>query len=418
MEKDLYLILILFVAIAIVLIILGFIWVWYLRLQIKKKTESIHIKTRELEEREAKFRIITENSSDVIYSLDSNFCLTYISPSDEQLRGFNKEEIIGNSLFTVLKPEGIEMIMTANKQRLIDYSNGILPKPLIYEVEELCKDGSWVWVEATASAHLDKDGKISGYTGVSRDITKRKATEQLLKEKERQLVELIATKDKLFSIIAHDLRNPFNAILGFSELLIENTSDIEAAESKKYLGVINSLAKNTLILLNNLLNWAKIQTGTIIYQPEHSNLFAIVSDVLIIKESIAVIKNITINYSKTEGIEVYADVNMLKTILRNLISNAIKYTHIAGEITISAMQNQHNIEITVADNGVGMNEETRNKLFGIDLGITTSGTNNEKGSGLGLLLCKDFVEKHGGEIWVKSEVGKGSAFTFTLPNKD
>jgi two-component system, sensor histidine kinase and response regulator len=106
---------------------------------------------------------------------------------------------------------------------------------------------------------------------------------------------------------------------------------------------------------------------------------------------------------------------MLKTILRNLISNAIKYTHSNGEITISAVQNQNNIEITVSDNGVGMSEETRNKLFEIDTNITTTGTANEKGSGLGLILCKEFVEKHGGEIWVKSELGKGSAFTFSLP---
>lgn len=417
MEHNIYLTFTLFAALAIVLIILGFIWIWYLRSQIKKKTESISLQNLKLQENEEKFRIISESSSDVIYSLDSNFCLTYVSDSDERLRGFKKEEIMGNSLFSILKPEGIEMILEANKKRMIDYSHGSTLGPVIYEIEEICKDGSWVWVEATASALFDKDGNISGYTGVSRDITERKRTEQLLKEKERQLVDIISTKDKLFSIIAHDLRNPFNAILGFSELLIENTNDIEVAESKKYLGVINSLAKNTLILLNNLLSWAKVQTGTIIYQPEQTSLSAIISDVLIIKQSIAAIKNIAINYTQTTDIDVYADVNMLETILRNLISNAIKYTHTNGEITISAVKNQNDIQISVADNGVGMSEDTRNKLFGLETNDTTTGTANEKGSGLGLVLCKEFVEKHGGEIWVESELGKGSTFTFSLPLK-
>ena len=366
---------------------------------------------------EAKFRIITENSTDVIYQLDSSFCLTYISASDEELRGFKKEEIMGNSLFSILKPEGIQLIMEANKKRMIDYSNGATPTPLIYEVEELCKDGSWVWVEATASAYFDQDGKVSGYMGVSRDITDRKRNEQLLIEKENQLRELVSTKDKLFSIIAHDLRSPFNAILGFSELLIENINNLELADSKTYLGFINSSAKSTLILLDNLLNWSKSQTGQIIFKPEETNLSAIVREILETSDSIAKLKNISLNYTQAEDIKVYADLDMLKTILRNLISNAVKYTRSNGKINISAVRHQENIEIAVSDNGVGMSEEAQNKLFKIETNITTRGTQNEKGSGLGLILCKEFVEKHGGEIWVESELGKGSAFVFSLSNR-
>lgn len=401
--------------IAIILIILGFIWVWYLYLQIKKKTKSIDLKNQELQKSEEKFRIITENSTDVIYQLDSSFNLTYISASDEELRGYKKEEIMGDSLFSILKPEGIELIMKANKKRMIDYSNGAIPAPLTYEVEELCKDGSWVWVEATASAYFDKDGKISGYMGVSRDITERRKNEQLLNEKESQLRELISTKDKLFSIIAHDLRSPFNAILGFSKLLIEDTKDLEVDESKKQLKIINSSAKSTLILLDNLLNWSKAQTGQIIYKPQKANLSVIIREILEVSNSIAKLKNISLNYIQTDEIEVFADLDMLKTILRNLISNAVKYTHSNGKIDISAVRNQNNIKITVSDNGVGMSEDTRNKLFKIDTNVTTTGTLNEKGSGLGLVLCKEFVEKHSGVIWVESELGKGSAFVFSLP---
>jgi two-component system, sensor histidine kinase and response regulator len=286
---------------------------------------------------------------------------------------------------------------------------------VIYELEELCKDGSWVWVEATATAFYDEDGNISGYHGVSRDITERKKAEILLQERESQLRELNATKDKLFSIIAHDLRSPFNAIIGFSELLMKNARDFDVTKTEKYLGIINSSAQNTLILLDNLLSWAKSQTGQNIYQPEKTSLPEIISDVIEESQSIAKIKNISINDSQTEVVEVYADVNMLKTVLRNLISNAIKYTQSNGEIAISAVQNQNNIEVKVSDNGVGISEEIQNKLFEFDSKITTTGTANEKGSGLGLILCKEFVEKHGGRIWVKSELGKGSAFIFSLP---
>ena len=401
--------------IAALLFVIVFIWVWSLRSQIKKKTETLNLKNLELQRSEEKFRIITENSSDIIWHLDNNFILTYISPADERIRGFKKEEVIGQSLFSILKPEGIEMLKEANKKRMLDLSMGIKFAPVIYELEEICKDGSWVWVESTATAFYDKDGKISGYHGVSRDISERKKAELLLKEQESQLRELNATKDKLFSIIAHDLRSPFNAILGFSELLIENSKDFDDTETEEYLGIINSSAKNTLTLLDNLLAWARSQTGKNIYNPEKLSLYAVINEILDVSKSIAKIKKISINHIQTTDTEVYADVNMLKTILRNLISNAIKYSNINGEITISATPNENNIEIAVSDNGVGMSEETRKKLFHTNTNISTIGTANEKGSGLGLILCKEFVEKHGGEIWVKSEPRKGSAFIFSLP---
>ncbi len=401
--------------VVIILLILVFIWVWLLRLQIKNKTASLNLKNKELQKSEEKFRIITENSSDIIWHLDSNLLLTYISDADERIRGFKKEDVIGKSAFSILKPEGIEILKEANKKRLANLSKGILSPPVIYELEQLCKDGTWVWVETTATAHYDQDGRITGYHGVSRDISKRKKAEQLLKERESQLRELNSTKDKLFSIIAHDLRSPFNTILGLSELLIENSKDFEVAKSEEYLRIINSSAQNTLTLLDNLLNWARAQTGKIIYKPEKVKLSPIVTEILDISNSSAKIKNISLNYTQTDNIEVYADINMLKTVLRNLISNAIKFTYPDGEIAITAVQNQNKVEISVSDNGVGMSKETQGNLFCIDMNITTTGTAAEKGSGLGLILCKEFIEKQGGKIWVKSELGKGSAFIFSLP---
>lgn len=238
---------------------------------------------------------------------------------------------------------------------------------------------------------------------------------QRAEENAAQLQELNATKDKLFSIIAHDLRSPFNNILGFSELLLENKNDNKVAKSEKYLGIINSSANNTLILLDNLLNWAQSQTGKISFNPKKIIFSNIILEIIKLKKSIAKAKNISLNYSSSDEIEVYADENMLKTILRNLISNAIKFTNSNGKIDVTALQNDNFIEIAVSDNGVGMNDETRKKLFDISTNITTKGTANEKGSGLGLILCKEFIEKHGGKIWIESEEGRGSIFKFTLP---
>jgi PAS domain S-box-containing protein len=399
----------------IIVLISVIVWVWLLRVQIRKKTESIHLKNQELKKSEEKFRVITENSSDVIWHLDANLNLTYISPADERIRGFKKEEVLGKSLFSILKPEGIELLKEANQKRLNDMAKGLRSAPAIYELEELCKDGSWVWVEATATAFYDQDGNISGYHGVSRDISERKKAELLLKERERQLSQLNSTKDKLFSIIAHDLRSPFNAVLGLSELLLQNKRDFESTESVECLKMIHSSARNTLTLLDNLLTWAKSQTGHTIYSPEKAKLACLISEILEGSESLAKIKHIAIQYTPLKELEVYADVNMLKAVLRNLVSNAIKYTHLNGTVTVFAQRNQEHIEITVADNGVGMTQETQDKLFAMDTNVTTAGTANEKGSGLGLILCKDLIEQHGGKIWVQSEWGKGSAFTISLP---
>jgi PAS domain S-box-containing protein len=401
--------------IAIVLLIFVFIWVWLLRLQIKKKTVSLKLKNQELQRSEEKFRVITENSSDIIWHIDNNFLLTYISPADERMRGFKKEEIIGDSIFSILKPEGIETLKEANNRRIAAQHKGITTTPAIYELEELCKDGSWVWVEATAIAHYDQDGKITGYHGVSRDISERKKAEKLLKERERQLKELISTRDKLFSIIAHDLRSPFNSIIGLSALLTDDAEEYEPEKKKEFAEMICLSAKNTLVLLDNLLNWAESQSGQIQFMPDTLNMKTIVVAIFDVLKSAAEIKTISLNLNQSLDIEVYADKNMLKTVLINLISNSIKFTNTKGKIDVYAIQKQNVIEITVSDNGVGMSEDIQDKLFKIDKNATTPGTENENGSGLGLILCKEFVEKHGGQIWVESEVGKGRAFKFSLP---
>ncbi|WP_111708675.1 sensor histidine kinase [Lutibacter citreus] len=277
--------------------------------------------------------------------------------------------------------------------------------------------GNKIWVRTTGKAVRDYKGNIVMLQGSFQNITSKKLKEEELKESEKKLKELNATKDKLFSIIAHDLRSPFNTILGLSNLLANNTQNYDSEKVEKFSSYINSAALNTLTLLDNLLNWAKSQTGQIMFNPVKLNLQPLITHIIEVLNPAAELKNITLKHFQSNGLEVFADQYMLKIIIRNLITNAIKFTNSEGCIEVSALEKNNFIEITVSDNGIGMNKETLNKLFEFQSNETTVGTANEKGSGLGLILCKEFIENQGGKIWVESELGKGSNFKFTLPLK-
>lgn len=233
--------------------------------------------------------------------------------------------------------------------------------------------------------------------------------------KTAELYELNASKDKFFSIIAHDLKNPFNTIIGFSEMLKEDIKTNDMATIEEYAGMINSSAVQTLSLLENLLEWAKSQTGNIQFNPVPIKLNNVLNEEFGILNDMAKGKNIELKNSIADDFLILADKNMIKTILRNLISNAIKFTHKNGKVEVKAFFDNNHAEISVSDSGIGMTKETTAKLFRIDVNLSTSGTENEKGTGLGLILCKEFVEKHQGKIWVETELGKGSQLKFTLP---
>jgi signal transduction histidine kinase/ligand-binding sensor domain-containing protein len=239
--------------------------------------------------------------------------------------------------------------------------------------------------------------------------------EKAVAAKTIELKELNASKDKFFSIIAHDLKNPFTTIIGFSEILNEEIVRNNPEKSRAFASMINSSAVQTLQLLENLLEWANTQRGNISFNPEPIDISELLNDEFSIFDDMAVKKNIELKRSFPESITVFADKNMIKTILRNLISNAIKFTHRTGRVEVKALIDNKKVEIAVSDNGIGMTKETIDKLFRIDANLTTYGTENEKGTGLGLFLCKEFVEKHGGKIWVESNPGFGSVFTFILP---
>jgi len=322
--------------------------------------------------------------------------------------GYSEEELISKEIADFTHPDDLEIGMNQMKQLV----NGEIKSAMVQK-RYLRKDGVVMWGELTVSIVRSEDNKPLYFLPVVQDITTRHQVEQALKESEARLKKLNATKDKLFSIIAHDLRSPFNCILGFSELLKENLNEIE--ESEKYVDIISSSAKKTLILLDDLLNWAKSQTGQISCNPKKIVLSSIINEIIEILNSQARIKNISINQVQSDEIEVYADENMVKIILENLISNAIKFTYSGGNVSVTVIQKENQVEISISDNGIGINEKKLNEIFSLSPDTISTGTANEKGSGLGLVLCKEFTEKLGGKIWVESEEGKGSNFKFTLP---
>ncbi len=236
-----------------------------------------------------------------------------------------------------------------------------------------------------------------------------------MKKANQQLSILNATKDKFFSIIAHDLRNPFNIVSGFSEILLNKFDQYPPEKVHKLLSMIYMSSKNGSNLLENLLQWSRSQTGSISYMPSNHNLYAISKETLGFLNNDAELKNISIKHLIDPETYIFADENMVKTILRNLISNAIKFTRENGIIELKSDSNEDHVKVSIADNGIGISKDNIEKLFRIDSTFTIKGTANEIGTGLGLIICKEFVEKQKGKIWVESEPGKGSEFSFTLP---
>ncbi len=528
-------------------------------------------------ESEAKFRLIANNTSDVIWTMDLEGKFTFVSPSVYKLRGYTPKEIM-------IQP--IEEALT--KESLLHYYNGIQKyrkaisegrelKETIKELEQPCKDGSTVWTEATISALNNDEGKVIGILGVTRDITERRKNEHRIRESEAKLhaifdnanigisitdvsgkytmcnkwflnylgydfkeisnkthidithqdykaiskkmfmqvingeidkyrlekkflrknntevwgdlsvtpiknanneivnmvgmitditqnkiaedkiniyfneldktnQELIKSKEiiesnltqknslieelelttskletalndkeKFLSILAHDLRNPLSSFCGLTKILYEEFDDISDSEKIEFIKAMQTTSENVYALLTNILEWSRVQKGIIPFQPKNIEIHNMVYQVIKLFEIIAASKNIELSNLIKENKVIFADSNLIQTIFRNLVSNAIKFTEFGGEITIGQIESAHTHWIFyVKDTGIGLKEEHKNILFDVGKSISTQGTNLEKGIGIGLLLCKEFAEKHNGKIWVESEIGKGSTFYFSI----
>jgi|WetSurSiteA1Bulk_404760.scaffolds.fasta_scaffold00611_3 signal transduction histidine kinase len=240
--------------------------------------------------------------------------------------------------------------------------------------------------------------------------------ETALRNREKELSELNIAKDKLFSIIAHDLKNPFLGILGFTEVLANSSGKYSEAERNKMIRFINNSAHNTYRLIENLLEWSRIQISGIKVVPAEIIADELISDTIETLLESAYQKNISVSLNVEQQIEIFSDEDMLKTIIRNLLSNAIKFTHKGGNITLDAVKTEKGLKISVQDNGLGIPENKLKNLFKIDKAASATGTEGEKGTGLGLILCKEFTDKLQGKITAESIVKKGTKITVEIPS--
>lgn len=238
----------------------------------------------------------------------------------------------------------------------------------------------------------------------------------LVKEKQDyKIKKLLNDRNQFFSIISHDLRGPLGSSVSLSEILLENIDQYSREEIKEISEMLHDSNKNIYKLLENLLDWSRVQTGMITFHPKNVLLNSLIEENIELSKNVAITKNISIQFEAAYLVEAAADQNMISTILRNLLSNAIKFTDKNGEIKVKLLKTNQKVEISISDNGIGVPDAIKERLFKINGKVQQKGTENELGSGLGLLLCKEFVNIHQGEIWVESELGKGSVFKFTLP---
>jgi PAS domain S-box-containing protein len=367
-------------------------------LEIKQKTEHLVAVNKEFE----KLSIAASQTDNAILILNKNGDIEWINEGYTRLYESTLDEIIneqGKTIFDISDYPDIEIIFN----KAISEN-----KSQIYDAIHNSKSGKKYNVRTTLTPITGQNNKVERLIAIDSDVT-------TLKEVERELSKLLITKDKFFSIIAHDLKNPFNTLIGLSQLLVRGYDRMSDEKIKYFHKNLYQISKNGYELLVNLLEWSRSQMGSIEFNSERYNLYALAKETFSLYSAKANEKEILLTNNLNKDSEIFADKNMLKTVFRNIVSNALKFTERGGVIEISEKNSEDFKEITIRDTGVGISPEVIKKLFRLDEHYTTEGTEEEVGTGLGLILCKEFIDKHGGKIHVESKVGFGSKFIFTLP---
>ncbi|MGE5400378.1 MAG: ATP-binding protein [Ignavibacteriales bacterium] len=391
-------------------------------LLVSELEERLHAE-EELRKSQFQFSQVWDKSADGMRITDENGVMVKVNEAFCMMTGKTKNELEGHVYSVIYKTNDQEAGLRIYKERFSTRSVG--PH---YESEVTLWNGRKAWF-GVSSSFLEFENRPPLLLLIFRDVTEKKNAENALKEyateleatnrklaeSEIKLKELNTSKDKFFSIISHDLRSPFNSLLGITSYLMSDSDRLNKGEIKELSQNLYASTNNIYNLLEGLLQWSRLQDGRIEYNPKELSLHDLISGTITLLSDNASIKNIKIEDYTDREARILADENMITSVFRNLISNAIKFTREHGRIRLNASHKNGFWEIEISDNGVGIDPDILEKLFMKETNYTTLGTAAEKGSGLGLVICREFLELHGGRIFVESELNHGTTFRFTIP---
>ncbi len=370
-----------------------------------------------IEDSENRFRNITQNISDFMWTAEKKegkLQQVFYTDAVVKVTGYTNENFISNySLWhKIIHPNDVAAVI--KKMKIYYNDQAAVDGELEYRI--IKKDGNIAWIRNSLNIVREISGSIAKIYGSVRDISFSKKAEEKLIESAENLKTLNDTKDRFISIVSHDLRTPFSSILGFTDILL---SEPEMATEKRqeYINFIQESSRSMLSLVNSLLDWTRLQTGRIRFEPERLNAKFVINKALQMLSGAALQKNVELISEVTQDVFVHGDEDLLLQVFNNFISNAIKFTKSGGKIVIGSEPNiqKKQMEFFIEDSGIGIREEDISKLFKVDTKFTNPGTAGERGSGLGLSLCAEIVEKHGGQVAVESTLGVGTKFTFGIP---
>ena len=363
---------------------------------------------------------IFESLPDMVALIDPNNVIVKTNKAMRMKLNTDKQSIVGHKCYDLMHHQGCAQVGCPHLSMMQDN----LPHS-----NELFEPVFDTYLNFTVTPIFDSQNNLLGSLHIARDISDQKEYESKLLEYNKELEDLAQSKDKFFSIVAHDLRSPFQGMLGFADLLLDELDTLSSQEIKEYLQKVRDSSYSTFTLLENLLDWSRLQTGKLYYHPLDFNLKDQIASIFSLLYSNAERKNISLLNTIDKVFIVHADQLLIHSVLLNLVSNAVKYSYPGGIVTIDARKietcEDHSeskctcsnkcVEISVSDTGVGISEEEQMKLFKIEHHFTMPGTAKEQGAGLGLILAKEITEKYGGKFSVSSKKGQGSVFSFTIP---
>ncbi len=388
----------------------------YLVMIVRDITEEIRSKLK-LHESEKKYQTISDKINVSMYTAEKigrKLTVLFYTQAIENITGFAVEEFLADEYLwqKIIHPDDFD----SSFKKLSRFYRDRLKSNERFEYRIFSKSGNVIWIENKVNAIRDAKGCITKIYGLISDISQSKHAEEELKKSAEDLQRLNETKDRFISIVSHDLRNPFNSILGYADMLLQR-KDLTEDKREEFVKFIKESSTSLLELVNSLLDWTRLQTGRMKFEPNRLNARDVIDKSIRMLSGGAMNKDVTLYSTLERDAYVHADEGLLLQVLNNLVSNAIKFTDEGGRITLSAkpLYDKNVFQFVVSDSGTGIKPEDQEKLFKVDTKFTLKGTQGEKGSGLGLSLVKDIVEMHGGSIKVESLYGKGSDFIFTIP---